>query len=1419
MEISEILADNQGGLQDEDMQSPGWIELHNETAAAVNLAGWHLTDNAALPARWTFPAVTVPANGYLVVFASGKDRALAGSPLHTNFKLKEDGEYLALTNPANETVSGFVPSFPALRRNISYSQTTGVSTTALVPPGTPARYRVPADGAAGNGWIQADFDDTAWTVTATPVGFDANGGGGGAPLLSIDFNDREFGTDTTQSGFSPFVIGSTGGVAATQTGGITRTLGDYSVTLSNTGADPYNDRNRATPTDSATFTTQRLLRDFVFSQDQTGTSGLDVAIASLTPNQACRVTVWSFDSGSSDGNHISDWFANGLLVKDNYSFNGITLPASDGTARFSFDTSADATGKLVIGGRRDASSRTFGVFLNALQISPLGIGGVIATDLSAPMKDHSSSVYLRTPFTVADPAAVTGLRLKVRYDDGFTAYINGQPVASRNAPASLAWDSAASASRTVAEAMTLEEIVIPVTAGLLRQGGNMLAVQGLNASAADADFLFDASLEAVGAPAAIPRYFSVPTPGAANNAGFPGLVTDTKFTVDRGFYTEPVTTAISCDTPGAVIRYTLDGSTPTATTGTVYSGPVTVSKTTSLRAAAFVPGFIPSSVDTQTYVFPALTVTQAATQPGWPTTWGTDSEVTTGSVPANYGMDQRVVNSTITGYSTMEALNAIPTMSMALPPGDFLGSNGIYQNPKSTGDAWKRACSLEFIDPKNLEPPFAENCMVEIHGNSSRRPFRVQKHSFRISFTSDAGSSKLEYPLFPGSKVREFNKLVLRACFTDAWCLVSWDAGRYRPDDATYLRDVWMKRTHEAMGSLAPDSRYCHLYINGLYWGMYNVSERIDEEYVASHLGGLETDWEVVPDFADADPSATSPWKLMFNAANAGLSTPAAYANIQKWLNPADFADYYILHQYGEAEDWPHHNGYAYRSKIIPNDQYKWITWDQEIALNNHGVDRVSANATNTTTDRTPGKLLNQLRANAEFRLLFADRAHKLLHNGGPLDIVPSQERWMNISTWIDQAIVAESARWGDTAEETPYGNTGTSRPGVPLKPFYNREADWLPTVKSVRDTWIPSLHNTANTYATVRRLQAASLYPASTAPPPDFTPFGAISTTNVNLTMASTAGQIYYTLDGTDPREAITGNPLGTAYTIPVTLTGTTTVKARTRNGTTWSPLTEAQYIIGVPASAVNLAVSEIFHNPADAAGVEFIELLNKTGSTLDLTSARFSAGITYTFPAGTLLAPGQRLVLTGNQFTGKLDNNGENLTLLAADDSVIFTLNYKNTAPWPSGADGEGRSLVLMAPGLNPADPASWRPSAVNGGTPGAVDSTVFTGTPGADTDADGANDFLEYALGTGVMDPASLPQITGAFVNGDFLVTFTRAAAADDAEVAPEFSADFPAWNSALTLQSRTPAGSGLLTEVWKSPAPLPSRLFIRLRANTR
>jgi hypothetical protein len=116
--ISEFLAANDGGLLDEDNESSDWIELYNSGGTTVNLAGWFLTDDAGDLTKWQFPATNLLANDFLIVFASAKNRTVAGAPLHANFSLSSGGEYLALVMPDGVTVaSQFAPTFPASGRS------------------------------------------------------------------------------------------------------------------------------------------------------------------------------------------------------------------------------------------------------------------------------------------------------------------------------------------------------------------------------------------------------------------------------------------------------------------------------------------------------------------------------------------------------------------------------------------------------------------------------------------------------------------------------------------------------------------------------------------------------------------------------------------------------------------------------------------------------------------------------------------------------------------------------------------------------------------------------------------------------------------------------------------------------------------------------------------------------------------------------------------------------------------------------------------------------------------------------------------------------------------------------------------------------------------------------------------------------
>jgi hypothetical protein len=155
--ITEFMASNSTTLADEDRAFPDWIELYNPDATAVNLSGWFLTDNATDKKKWTFPAVTLAPQAYLVVFTSGKDRRDPAKPLHTNFSLNADGEYLALVRPDGVTATTeFAPTFPAQRTDVSYG--TLSPTTAGV--GAVGFLVTPTPGTRNSAGLQAALTET-----------------------------------------------------------------------------------------------------------------------------------------------------------------------------------------------------------------------------------------------------------------------------------------------------------------------------------------------------------------------------------------------------------------------------------------------------------------------------------------------------------------------------------------------------------------------------------------------------------------------------------------------------------------------------------------------------------------------------------------------------------------------------------------------------------------------------------------------------------------------------------------------------------------------------------------------------------------------------------------------------------------------------------------------------------------------------------------------------------------------------------------------------------------------------------------------------------------------------------------------------------------------------------------------------------
>ena len=620
-------------------------------------------------------------------------------------------------------------------------------------------------------------------------------------------------------------------------------------------------------------------------------------------------------------------------------------------------------------------------------------------------------------------------------------------------------------------------------------------------------------------------FFGSPTPGAPNGSGYPGVVKDTNFDFNRGFYSVPFAVTITSGTLDATIRYTTDGSKPSETHGTIYSGPVPISNTTALRAIAYKPGWLPTNVDTQTYIFVDRVAVQPAFPPGWPTDWSNSGDPDT-IHPADYEMDPRVVNNTLPGYSVQEALLDIPSVSIALEPRDFLNSEaqpatGMYSNPRSR---FERPCSIEYINPDGT-PGFQYDAKIEVHGNASRRPARMHKHSLRVTFTTEfGGPGRLEYPLFPDSPVDQFNKLVLRACFTDSWGLVSWSSARYRPNDSQYFRDVWMKNSLRDMGQPSSHGNFVHLYVNGLYFGLHNLTERLEDDFWAEHLGGAKEDWEINKDLS----APGSRWNQMMGILNSNIASNAVYNSAKAYLDMENYADYMLLHFYADSEDWPHHNGYAAANPVSGDGRFRFWCWDQEIVLDKFSWANSNPADSSSRYNRSSGggAPFQRLRLNDEFLMLFADRVQKHMFNGGALSQQESIDRYMGLADQLDKAIVAESARWGDTQDTTPYGNTpGSSNdPNADYYPptinnpiYFTREQHWLVERDNVVNNYIPTLHSPTDPRGIIPELRANNLFPSINAPA--FGQFGGVVPSGFELTMTGDTGTIYFTTDGSDPR------------------------------------------------------------------------------------------------------------------------------------------------------------------------------------------------------------------------------------------------------------------------------------------------------------
>jgi hypothetical protein len=276
------------------------------------------------------------------------------------------------------------------------------------------------------------------------------------------------------------------------------------------------------------------------------------------------------------------------------------------------------------------------------------------------------------------------------------------------------------------------------------------------------------------------------------------------------------------------------------------------------------------------------------------------------------------------------------------------------------------------------------------------------------------------------------------------------------------------------------------------------------------------------------------------------LASAEAYAQLQKFVDVTNLADYMMLNFYCATVDWPWQNWNAARKRET-NALFHFFVWDAEYTIETPPwvpADRTDVGLGGGEAD-SPARIYAELRQNAEWRLLFADRVHLHCFNQGALTTNQTIPRFIQLCDAIDSAIVGESARWGDVVR--------TYQP-------YTRNLEWLTEKNRLLTQFFPQ-----RTGLIIQQFIQAGLYPSLAAP--EFSQLGGTFTNAFQLAMNASVGQIYYTTNGLDPRlPGGTIAPEAQVYSGPLLIAGSQQIRARVWRSNGWSALNTADFVSDIP-------------------------------------------------------------------------------------------------------------------------------------------------------------------------------------------------------------------------------------------------------------
>ncbi len=922
IEINEVMTSNKGTVPDETGDFPDWIEVYNNTDTKQDISGFGLTDELISAAKWTFPEGSVlEPRGFLVVFCSGDPTR---GKMHTPFKLSASDEVIL------SSVSGKV-----------------VDSIALKPV------------TSGYSLGRSEEDTTAWKEMLPSPGYPNTTEGASEYLATLSASAEEtngvFLNEFMPSNAST-LIGPDGAycdwIELYNTTGAEVDLSGFGISDSPTQPLKY-----TLPAGTKIAANSVLL---IYCTGRETPDGADKIEAPFALAAYSESVVFATPAGR---------------ILDQYDY---TRANTD----ISFARNPDGTGEWTTSSQPTPGYTNNNSGLEAfMKTLSYGKGDIVISEVL-----NANVSYLKQPDgefydwieihnTTGSPISLAGYALSNNAKNPAKWVF---PDVTLNAGEYLAVQASG---KNVSDAQKKNNL--ETSFGLSADGdvvflftpdGTILDKLLVPKGHADVSYgRTDANL----------FFYAKPTPNEPNSAGMAGYATKPKITTLGGAFDSAQ--QVSIEVPeGCSVTYTTDGTVPTENASR-YSGPITVSKTTVLRARAFKSGYNGSDTVSQTYVIYtgestiqnhkySLPVVSIVTEPG--NLWDPDTGIYV------IGTDYAAASGQLPTDTVMSAGMQDPNWNLA----NFNAQPKSHPDP--LGREWERDVHFDYIDA-NGTSLFSGDGVFQIQGQFSRNK---EQKGFSLIAKGAYGDSMFNYPFFENRTATSYKSLVLRASAQDA------TNSRIRDNLMTTLLEEGNTGLPEERAVVVQAHKQVVVLLNGKYWGVYDFMERIKEDFIASrfHLSNPDSVDMLFGNGNEFCVLAGNGWKdysdMVKWADTHDLSDPANYDYINSLMDTENYATYVAAEiivgnsDSGNVKYW--------RSAEYDN-KWRWIFYDFCWAMNRD--DKYSDTATvgfrrdffsryfhpdgHGAGKATSTQLIRALLKNSSFRQMFLEKTALMMND------------------------------------------------------------------------------------------------------------------------------------------------------------------------------------------------------------------------------------------------------------------------------------------------------------------------------------------------------------------------------------------------------------------------------------------------------